>query len=255
MTPSGNPTISVVTVCFNSAATIEASLQSVATQTWDAREHIVIDGGSTDATLAIVERYHAGLSHVVSEPDRGIYDAMNKGLAVATGDVVAFLNSDDRYVDSDVLTVVAQTFLRDNVEAVFGDVDFVRPDDPDMVVRRYSSSRFQPSRLKMGLMPAHPALFMRRSVFDRVGPFKPAYRIAGDFEFVARAFGGGRLPYTYLPQVMVRMRTGGASTSGLRSTMKLNVEILRACRENGIQTNPLQLTMRYPAKLAEWFKR
>ena len=247
--------ISLVTVCFNSARTLEAALASVAAQKWADREHIVIDGGSKDGTLEIIERWRPALAYAISEPDRGIYDAMNKGLARATGDVVAFLNSDDRYIDGEVLGEVAQAFASADVDAVFGDVDFVRPGAPDRVVRRYSSARFTPERLKTGLLPAHPALFVRRSVFDRVGPFNADYHIAGDFEFVVRAFGDGRLRYKYLPRVMVRMQTGGASTAGLRSTIKLNAEILRACRENGIRTNALQLAMRYPAKLTEWLRR
>ena len=253
--PATSPSFSIVTVCFNSVRTLEAALASVVAQNWANREHIVIDGGSTDGTLDIIARRHRTLAKVVSEPDRGIYDAMNKGLALATGDVVAFLNSDDRYIDTEVLSDVAEALAQNDLDAVFGDVDFVHPGDPDRVVRRFDSGRFHPARLKMGVMPAHPALFVRKSVFDRVGPFNPDYRIAGDFEFIARAFGDGGLHYKYLPRVLVRMQTGGASTGGIRSTLKLNAEILRACRENGIPTSALQLAMRYPAKFTEWLRR
>lgn len=245
------PKITVITVCFNSVATIADCLRSVAEQTWPNVERIVIDGASTDGTLDILAPYRAGIAQLVSEPDHGIYDAMNKGLALATGDVVAFLNSDDRYLDPEVLAEVVAQFRAGTFDAVFGDVDFVRSESPDGVIRRFNSGAFRPDRLASGWMPAHPALFVRKAVFDRVGPFKTDYRIAGDFEFIARAFGNGDLRYAYLPRVLVRMRLGGASTSGLRSLIQLNREVLRACRENGISTSMWRLLMKYPAKLLE----
>jgi glycosyltransferase involved in cell wall biosynthesis len=254
-TPTTAPKITVVTVCFNSAATIADAIRSVRDQTWPNVEHIVIDGASKDSTLAEIAPYRDDIDKLVSEPDGGIYDAMNKGLSLATGDVVAFLNSDDKYTDVDVLTAVAVAFNSGELDAVFGDVDFVRAEAPERVVRRYSSRGFQPGRLAGGWMPAHPGLFIRKAVFDRVGPFKADYRIAGDFEFVARAFGRGNLHYAYLPRVLVRMRLGGASTSGLGSLIRLNREVLRACRENGIRTSIWRLLLKYPTKLLELVRR
>lgn len=243
--------ISVITVCFNSVATLGEALASVANQSWLNVEHIVVDGASTDGTLAVIEHFSSMLTHVVSEPDKGIYDAMNKGLALASGDIVCFLNADDVYAHKEVLADIARIMSTQPLDAVFGDVVFFRPQVPEKIVRRYRSHRFHPGCINRGWMPAHPALFIRRAVFDRVGPFRDDYRIAGDFEFVARAFGPGNLRYQYLPEVFVRMRTGGVSTAGWRSKLLLNREVLRACRENGIPTNIFKILSKYPAKILE----
>lgn len=244
--------ISIITVAFNAAHTIVDTLESVAAQTHPEIEHIVVDGTSTDGTLEIIERYGKHVSRFISEPDQGIYDAMNKGVRVATGDVIGFLNADDVYAQENVLAMVAEVMNREHLDALFGDVEFFRPENPAGTLRRYSSARFRPARIAWGWMPAHPALFVRREVFQRVGAFRADYRIAGDFEFVARAFGKNTLRYRHLPEVLVRMRTGGISTGGWRNTLLLNREVLRACRENGIQTNLLKILSKYPAKLLEY---
>lgn len=246
---------SIVTVCFNSAKTIEDTLRSVAAQAWPEVEHILVDGGSTDGTLAIIERYRKSLAVVISEPDHGIYDAMNKGVRAATGDVVAFLNADDLYAHHNVLGGVAKLMRKEHLDALFGDIEFFRPQNPALAVRRYSSARFRPGRIAWGWMPAHPALFLRHDIFQTVGPFRTDYRIAGDFEFVARAFGRHSLRYRHLPEVLVRMRTGGVSTGGWRNTLLLNQEVLRACRDNGIPTNMLKILSKYPAKLLEYLRK
>ncbi|WP_324778933.1 glycosyltransferase family 2 protein [Thiobacillus sedimenti] len=247
--------LSIITVCFNSEQTIERTLQSVVRQRGAAVEHIVVDGASTDGTMDILEAYRRHLAQVISEPDHGIYDAMNKGVRAASGDVIGFLNSDDVYADADVLAKVGETMERHHLEALFGDVAFYRPERPERMVRRYSSARFRPDRIAWGWMPAHPALFVRREVFQNVGPFKPDYRIAGDFEFVARVFRRPDLRYRYLPEVLVKMRVGGVSTGGWRNTMLLNREVLRACKENGIPTNMLKILSKYPAKFLEYFRK
>ena len=247
--------ISIITVAFNAAETIEGTLLSVAQQTFRDMEHVVIDGGSSDGTQAVVSSHGDRISRFLSEPDRGIYDAMNKGLALATGDVIGFLNADDTYANENVLSRVAETMERYHLDVLFGDVAFCQRESPDRIVRRYSSSHFRPDRIAWGWMPAHPALFVKREVFQKAGPFRTDYRIAGDFEFVARAFGKQSLRYRYLPEVLVKMRLGGVSTGGWRNTMLLNKEVLRACRENGIQTNMLKILSKYPVKLLEYFRK
>ena len=246
---------SIITAVRNSAATIGAALESVERQTYPDIEHIVVDGLSTDGTMEIVRKHSARLAKVVSERDSGIYDAFNKGLRLATGEVVAFLNADDVYAAPDVLQSVHDVFERSQASAVFGDVEFVRPEDPGRVVRHYSSERFSSGRLRYGWMPAHPSLFIKRRLIEQFGGFDASYRIAGDFELVARLFGRERIDFEYLPRVFVTMRTGGASTRGIRSTMTINREILRACRHNGIATNRAFLWMRFPAKLLEYLRR
>ena len=243
--------ISVITVCFNSQATIERSIQSVVAQQWPAVEHIVIDGGSTDGTLAILERFRPHLAALVSEPDKGIYDAMNKGLARATGEVVCFLNADDQYADAHVLAEVAQQMHTHQLDALVADVGFFKAGDPTRMIRRYRSDRFSPQKLAWGWMPAHPGLFLTREVLQRVGKFKTDYRIAGDYEYVVRTFHGHDLHYKHLPSVVVNMQAGGISNSSWRNRLLLNREVVRACQENGIHTNLLKILVKYPFKLLE----
>jgi glycosyltransferase involved in cell wall biosynthesis len=246
--------ISVITVAHNSAATIAATLRSVAFQSHADVEHIVVDGASTDRTLEVVRGLGGRVSKVLSEPDAGIYDAMNKGLRLATGDVVAFLNSDDHYAHERVLSDVVRAFSRGSLDAVFGDVGFYRPDHPDRLLRRYRARRFGPHRLAWGWMPPHPALFVTTEVFRSVGPFRTDFRIAGDFEWIVRAFGKAAIRYVHLPEIMVLMRAGGISTGGWRNTLLLNREVMRACRENGLATNWAKLLSKYPAKMLEFVR-
>ena len=240
--------ISIITVCYNSAQTISLTLESVREQTHDAIEHIVIDGGSSDETLAVVAREGKHVAKLVSEPDRGIYDAMNKGIEIATGDVIAFLNADDYYHDVTVLERVAKVMQEERLDALYGDVEFFRSTRPDGVARRYNSGRFSAGALSWGWMPAHPALFVRRTLFKRFGGFRVDYRIAGDFEFVARVFQHGQLRHRHLSAVLVRMKLGGASTGGWRATVELNRAMMRACRANAVPTNWFKLMLRYPFK-------
>jgi glycosyltransferase involved in cell wall biosynthesis len=244
--------ITVVTVAYNAASTIADTIHSVAAQTHADVEHIVIDGASQDKTAEIAQQMSGRISLLVSEPDLGIYDGMNKGLALASGDVIGFLNADDLYANKDVLSRVVDIMERENLDALFGDVEFFRPKDPTRTVRRYRSARFSPDHIALGWMPAHPALFLRRRVYERYGPFRTDYRIAGDFEYCARIFHSNTLVYRSLPETLVRMRSGGISTSGWRNTLLLNREVLRACRENGIDTSILKIFSKYPAKLLEF---
>lgn len=246
--------ISVITVCYNSDKTIGHTLRSVGEQTHGDIEHIIVDGGSKDNTLEVVKAGGLHVAKVVSEKDNGIYDAMNKGIQMATGDVVAFLNADDFYKDADVLTLVAGVMQAEHLDALYGDVEFFRPGQRDTVVRRYNSGRFTAGRLGWGWMPAHPALFVRRALFERYGVFRTDYRIAGDFEFVARVFQHTELCHRHCPAVLVRMQMGGISTSGWRATLQLNREMMRACRANAIPTNWLKMSLRYPVKALEFFR-
>lgn len=247
--------ISIITAVFNAAGTIEETLLSVAQQSHPEVEHVVVDGASSDATPEIIARHRDKLTRVVSEPDHGVYDAMNKGIKRASGDVIGFLNADDVYASKDVLSRVVDIMERERLDALFGDVEFFRPEDPTRTVRRYRSARFSPDQIALGWMPAHPALFLRRQVYESYGLFRTDYRIAGDFEYCARIFHSNKLVYRSLPETLVRMRTGGISTSGWRNTVLLNKEVLRACRENGIDTNILKIFSKYPAKLMEFLMK
>ena len=243
---------SIITVCYNSASTIINTLHSVAQQSNSNIEHVVIDGGSKDGTVDLVRQHGTHVSTLVSEPDRGIYDAMNKGLRASSGDLICFLNADDRYSHTEVLASVSQQMEHENLDALLGDVAFFHADAPDRMVRRYRSARFKPERLGWGWMPSHPALFVRRAVFDRVGPFRTDLKIAGDYDWVVRAFKAADLRYQYRSEVLVHMQIGGISTRGWRNTLLLNQEVIRACRDNGISTNWFKILSKYPVKLLEY---
>ena len=247
--------ISIITVCYNSVRTIKDTLLSVAAQTHPNIEHIVVDGASKDGTQEVVKQHSGRIAKFISEPDRGIYDAMNKGLDLSEGEIIGFLNADDIYKHNGVLKRVSTIMASDNFDALIGDAEFASPMRPAHPLRRYRSKRFRPERIAWGWMPAHSALFLRCGVYERFGRFRTDYRIAGDFEMVARIFHNGTTTYRYLPEVLVRMKTGGISTGGWRNTILLNKEVLRACRENGIATSLPKILTKYPAKLLEFLQR
>jgi glycosyltransferase involved in cell wall biosynthesis len=244
--------VSIITACYNSARTIDAAIESVTSQTHRDIEHIVVDGGSTDGTLELISERRGAIAELITGPDRGIYDALNKGVAAASGEMIGFLHSDDVYAASDVIQTVVEETSAHGLDALYGDVAFVKADNLDQVVRVYSSRRFRPARIGWGWMPAHPALFVSRKLFHRFGLFKTDYAIAGDFEFVARIFARPSFQHRYVPRVLVKMRMGGVSTKGWRNTLTLNREVLRACRENGISSNYLKILSKYPAKALEF---
>jgi glycosyltransferase involved in cell wall biosynthesis len=246
--------VTIITACYNRAATIGEAIESVAGQTYPDIEHIVVDGGSSDGTLDVVARYRS-VGRLIPGPDKGVYDALNKGIAAASGELIGFLHSDDVYANAQVIERVAVEMKARSLDALYGDVAFVRADDLSRIVRVYSSRRFRPSRISWGWMPAHPGLFLRRKLFQDYGVFRTDYTIAGDFEFVARIFSRQNLRHEYLPEVLVKMRLGGISTRGWRSTLTLNREVLRACRQNGIPSNYLKILSKYPAKLLEFLVR
>lgn len=244
--------ITVVTAAFNAIRTLGRCIESVSRQTYPHVEHILIDGGSKDGTIEFIERLKKPLAEVVSEPDDGIYDAMNKGLALATGDIVAFLNADDFYAKTDTLARVAYSFENSNLDILTGNVAFFHPENEEKIVRIYNSRGFEAGLLARGIMPAHPALFVKREILQIAGGFKSDYKIAGDFELVARIFTRQNPVVGHLPEVLVKMQYGGISTSGLKARWVINQEIMRACKENGIKTNMLKLWTRYINKIAEF---
>lgn len=242
-------------MAFNSAATIAHCMQSVLDQSYSNIEYIVVDGLSKDNTLNIVREFEplfAGKMRWISENDNGIYDAMNKGLHMATGDVVGILNSDDFFTDNDVIEKVAQSFTDDNIDAVYGDVHFVRETNLSRCVRYYSSAGFRPWWLRFGIMPAHPSFYARKEVFQKAGLYKTDYKIGGDFEMMVRLFKRFDIKTKYLPMVFVTMRMGGASTKNVGSRLTLLREDTRACRENGVYTHPLLICLKYFYKVLEF---
>jgi glycosyltransferase involved in cell wall biosynthesis len=245
--------ISIITVVLNGIETISKSIDSIALQRGVDIEHIIIDGGSTDGTLEFLSQNVRSFSRLISGPDNGIYDAMNKGIRLASGDVIGLLNADDFYNNPELLSTVMRQFYDPRIDAVYGDLEYFRGGNPDKIVRTYTSKAFHLGQLKRGLMPAHPTLFLRKKVYERYGLFDSSYKIAGDFEFIARIFKDGSLKAKYLPLKMVKMQMGGISTRGFTNTIILLKENMRACRQNGISTNYFWLVSRYPKKLLEYF--
>ena len=248
--------VSIITVSYNSASTIKDTIESVASQTYDNIEYIVVDGNSKDKTVDIVTSYSKVIDKVVSEPDKGIYDAMNKGVQLATGDIVGILNSDDFYETTTVIEDIVKHFKNNkSSDIVFGDVVFVEPNNLKKVVRYYSSEKFKSSKLRFGWMPPHPATFIRKSVYDKYGLYKLGYKISADYEMFVRLLMVAKLSFSRIDKIIVRMRSGGASTDGIQSSITLNKEIVKACRENGIYTNLFIVLLKMPFKLLELIKR
>jgi len=241
--------ISLITVVYNSAATIRTTLESVEAQGYPVLEYIVVAGGSSDATLDVLAQYPGLVTELISEPDHGIYDAMNKGVLRASGEAVGILNSDDFYSHPDVLKEVAAAFAADpSLEVLLGDVDFVTNEELTRPVRTYRATGFRPWMFRLGFMPPHPAVFVRKSAYERVGLYKLGYRIAADFDFLVRLLLLDGAKYQMAGKHWVRMRTGGASTAGWRSNLISTREMLRSLRENGVFSTTPMLLLRLPIK-------
>jgi glycosyltransferase involved in cell wall biosynthesis len=229
--------ISVITVCYNSAKTIGHTLQSVREQTHGDIEHIIVDGCSSDNTLGVVKAEGLHVTKVVSERDKGIYDAMNKGIALASGEIVAFINADDFYSTPGVLTTVAAVFEKSGADCCYGDLCYVSQVDPTRTVRYWRSADFVPGSFEKSWCPPHPTFFVRRSVYLRLGGFDLSFRIAADFELMARYLEVARISSHYIPEVLVKMRLGGTTNRSLSNIFKQNAEISRALSINGLRSS------------------
>ena len=246
--------ISIITVCYNSAATIQDTIDSIASQTYPDIEHIVVDGGSQDTTMDMV-RAAPRVSKYISEPDRGIYDAMNKGIAMATGEIVGTLNSDDFYMHEKVLERVAEVFSNPSVDACYADLIYVRQEDPASVVRYWQSRPFRPGLFKRGWMPAHPTFFVRRKLYEELGGFDLEFKLQSDFELTMRYLELFRINSVYLPEILVKMRVGGASNQSVRNVIKGNIEAYKACKKNHLGVSPLFNLYKIISRLPQFFRR
>ena len=226
--------VSIITAVFNRANTVGDALDSLRAQTHPDVEHVIIDGGSTDDTLPVIRARAHPRAVIVSEPDHGIYDALNKGLARASGEIIGLLQSDDILAQDEVLANVARAFASGPIHAVYGDLDYVRRDDPARIVRRWRSGAFSPEKLRYGWMPPHPALFLRRDVIDRFGGYDTSFRIAGDYDAILRYFSSDGFKAAYIPEVLVKMRLGGESNRSLGRILRKSREDYRAIRRNNV---------------------
>jgi glycosyltransferase involved in cell wall biosynthesis len=247
--------ISIISAVYNRIDTIARAINSVHAQDYGNIEHVIVDGQSSDGTLSIIKNMLDSRSVLISEPDDGIYDALNKGLLRSTGDVIGFMHSDDLYYNTAILSDVSRIFSNLDVDIVYGDAVFFAKDKPDQIVRKYHSGIFSVKRLAWGWMPSHPSMFIHKRVYEKNGLFKTNYKIAADYEFLCRIMSRADLKIFYVREVFVKMQIGGASTGGISSTLQLNKEVLRACRENHIYSNMLMILSKYPAKMLQYMLR
>lgn len=247
--------VSIITVTYNSAATLQDTIDSLAFQDHPDIEYIIVDGNSDDGTQDIIRANPEVVSSWISEPDLGLYDAMNKGIRMATGDVVGIINSDDFYHRADAISQIVKAFEDSGKQSVYTDIRFVNPDDLSTTVRYYNSNRFKLHKLKKGIMPAHPTFFTYKENFEKYGYYRTDYQISADFELLVRFLYKNKLDHYYLPIDLMKMRTGGLSTKSWKSNFIINQENYRACIENGLSTNYLWLYSRYFKKLIEYFPR
>jgi glycosyltransferase involved in cell wall biosynthesis len=243
--------VSIITVTYNSAATLAHTIQSVRDQDHPDIEYIIVDGNSVDGTQAVIKENQDIVHRWISEQDKGLYDAMNKGIKMASGDIVGILHSDDFYNRKDSISQIVTTFQRIDTQSVFADLAYVNPSDLNKIVRNFSSKRFSISRFKFGFMPAHPTFFTYRVNFEKYRYYKLDYNICADFELLLRFLLIHKLSFTYLPINLLTMRTGGASTKSFQNNMVISKEMIKACKENGINTNYFLISFRFIFKIFE----
>ena len=252
--------ISVITVCYNAASTLKDAVESVLGQIPDAEapfdlEYIVVDGASTDGTLDLLAPYRERIATLISEPDQGLYDAMNKGVQAATGDVVAILNADDVYASTNVLARVAATFRDSDAEAVYGDLHYVSADDLSQVTRRWNAGTYTKGAFRRGWMPPHPALFVRRACYHRWGHFTLALRSAADYELMLRFIHRHGMTLAYLPETLVLMRAGGVSNASLKHRIRAHREDWKAWRMNGFHPSVFTMLAKPLRKLPQFLSQ
>ncbi len=240
--------VSVITVVFNSANTIEKTIQSVLAQTYKNIEYIIIDAKSTDGTLNIIEKYKDKITIILSEKDNGYYDGLNKGINLATGNIIGSLNADDRFASNYIIEKIVQEFTKNpEIESIIGDIAFA--DKNNKISRYYSSRKFRISLFKWGIMPPHPSFYCKRNIFLKLGLYNPNFKLAGDFELMLRYLWKNKIKFKYVPLLMVYMNTRSISTNFLVN----NPEVLAACKMNGLDTNLLKISMKYFLKINQFF--
>lgn len=247
--------VSIITVCFNSAKTIKDTMESVMGQKYDNVEYIIVDGGSTDGTLEILTKYQARISKYISELDEGVYDAMNKGIKLATGDIVGFLNSGDFYTDKNVIERIVESIQANNTNCCYGDLEYVAKDNPGKTVRRWKSQPYQDGLFEKGWHPPHPTFFAKKSVFDKYGRFDLSYDISADYDLMLRFLKKHSIKSCYIPSVLVKMRTGGKSNKNLWQIIKANVECYRAWKMNNLKVSPFIMVRKPLSKLMQCLQK
>ncbi len=244
--------ISIITATYNSKINISSCLQSAANQTYKFIEHIFIDGASTDKTLDIIKTYPT-VTNYISEPDNGIYDALNKGINIANGDIIGFLHSDDQFYSTNIINDIVKLFQTSNADGVYGNLVFVNREDK--ITRAWHSSPFYYKNIKYGWAPPHPTLFLKKEVYQKHGLFDTSFKIAGDYDFMLRVMLDKEIKLTYLPKVITKMRIGGASTGNFKQLITKSKEDIRALRKNGFHFPQAVLVAKNLRKLPQLYNR
>jgi glycosyltransferase len=244
--------ISIITVVYNSVDTIQHAIDSVLGQSYDNIEYIVVDGASKDGTLEVLEKNKNNIDVLISEQDNGIYDAMNKGLDVATGDIIGTLNSDDFYASNNIIQKVANLFGTKQVDSIYGDLIYVDAKNIDRVIRYWKSKPFQEGLFQKGWHPAHPTFFVKSEVYKKYGKFNTDLKIAADYEIMLRFLEKYQISSYYIPEVLVKMRLGGESNRNIKNIVKANMESIKAWKLNGLKVNPAFVFLKTFRKILQY---
>lgn len=247
--------VSIITVCFNAQKYIKSCIDSVLMQDYPEIEYIIIDGKSKDNTVEILKSYGDKITRWISEPDKGLYDAMNKGVALATGEVIGFLNADDVMAYSGAVSDVIKTMQEQKSDAIIGDVVHTKEENLDEVIRHHHSRGYKPSHFEWGMMPAHLSFYTRKKFYTEFGGFDTQFRICADYDLMMRFLYIHKISFYYLPKVLVKMRTGGLSNQGLKSIIRINKEIKKSCMKNNVPTNWLKIYSKYFVKVFQLVQR
>jgi glycosyltransferase involved in cell wall biosynthesis len=250
-----NPKVSIITVCFNSSKTIEDTIQSVLSQNYNNIEYIIIDGLSKDNTLEIINKYKNEISIVISEKDNGLYDAINKGIDIATGDIIANLNSDDFYIDKNVITDVVAKMVEEKTDTLYTDLYYVEADNTDKVTRYWKSGEYKKGNFYKGWMPPHPTFFVKKDIYNKYGVFNLKLKSAADYEIMLRFIHKYECTVSYLNRVTVRMRVGGVSNSSLANRIKANREDKLAWKINGLKPKKFTFILKPLSKIGQFLKK
>ena len=250
--------ISIITVCYNSASTINATIESVLSQTYSDIDYIVIDGKSNDDTVSIIKEYEPkfkGRMKWISEPDNGLYDAMNKGILISSGEIIGILNSDDVYYDNNVIKDVVVQLKKCDTDTLYGNIEFVKQDDTDTVVRKWVSSPFLAGSFRKGWHPPHPSFFVKKILYEQYGMFDTSYDVSADFELMLRLLEKNKVSTIYYNRLIVKMRMGGESTGSLKNIIIGNIGVLRAFKKNGISISYLYPFYKITPKIIQFLKK
>ena len=245
--------VSIITITFNSEATIEQTIRSVIDQTYKNIEYIIVDGGSTDGTLGIIEKYNSYIHKFVSEKDKGLYDALNKAIGMATGDVIGMIHSDDFYINGNVIQKYAECFLKTNADSVYSDLYYVDKNNTDKIIRKWKSGTYKSGSFINGWMPPHPTFFVKRNVYEKLGKFNMEFKSAADYELMLRFIQKNKITISYLPEYTVKMRVGGKSNVTVQNRLKANLEDRKAWEINGLKPRFYTLYLKPLLKILQFF--